>query len=120
MSGMSARGMYIDGAWRESGQIQEVRSPATGKVVAAVHRARAADMQAALGAAQRAFETMRRMPAWERHDILMKIAAALRARRDEMVHVLADEAGKPVKAGRVETDRAVFTFEVAAEESRRP
>jgi glyceraldehyde-3-phosphate dehydrogenase (NADP+) len=36
-----------------------------------------------------------------------------------MARVLADEAGKPLKAGRVETDRAVFTFEVAAEESRR-
>ncbi len=113
------RQLFIDGGWRESGLIHEVRSPATGAIVAAAHRARPADLEAALGAAQRAFEITRRMPAWERHAILTRIAAALRERRDEMVRILADEAGKPIKAGRVEADRAIFTFEVAAEEARR-
>ena len=59
------------------------------------------------------------MPAWERSGILTRIASGIAARREDLARLLALEAGKPLKAGRVEVDRAVFTFEVAAEEARR-
>src|SRR5260370_37308377 len=43
----------------------------------------------------------------------------MRERKDEFAHRLTPEAGKPIKAARTEVDRAIFTFNVAAEESTR-
>src|ERR1700751_868429 len=40
-------------------------------------------------------------------------------RKEEFARTLAQEAGKPIKAARTEVDRAIFTFNVAAEESTR-
>jgi glyceraldehyde-3-phosphate dehydrogenase (NADP+) len=76
-------------------------------------------MEDALVAARQAFEVTRSMATWERTAVLAKMAAGIAARREELTRILALEAGKPVKAGRAEVDRAVFTFEVAAEEARR-
>lgn len=50
---------------------------------------------------------------------LREVAAGLAQRREEFARTLALEAGKPLKAARVEVDRAVFTFTIAAEESTR-
>jgi len=97
----------------------EVRSPGGGAVVARVHRGGPADFEEALKAAQAAFETTRYLPIHERSGILRRMAAGVERRRDELVRMLAEEAGKPVKAGRAEVDRAIFTFGVAAEEARR-
>ena len=40
-------------------------------------------------------------------------------RHEEFARLIALEAGKPIKTARVETDRAIFTFAVAAEEATR-
>ncbi len=39
-------------------------------------------------------------------------------RKEEFSRTLAQEAGKPIKSARMEVDRAIFTFNVAAEETR--
>ena len=116
---MMERRPFIAGEWRETGDIHEVRSPAGGAVVARVHRARPGDIEDATVAAQRAFEKTRAMATWERSAILEKIAEGLRLQHDELTRILAREAGKPVKAGRAEVDRAIFTFRIAAQETLR-
>jgi acyl-CoA reductase-like NAD-dependent aldehyde dehydrogenase len=47
------------------------------------------------------------------------VAQGISSRKEEFSRTLAQEAGKPIKAARAEVDRAVFTFNVAAEESVR-
>jgi glyceraldehyde-3-phosphate dehydrogenase (NADP+) len=116
---MIERKIFVAGEWRATGDTYQVRSPADNKPVANVHRARPGDIEEAIVAAQRAFGTTRSMATWERTAILDTMAAGIAKRRDELTRLLALEAGKPVKAGRAEVDRAVFTFEVAAEEARR-
>ena len=116
---MTERKIFVAGQWRDTGDIHEVRSPTTGQVVARAHRARPTDVEEAIAAAVAAFPATRAMPGWERAAILHKMSEQLEGRRDELVRILALEAGKPVKAGRVEADRAVFTVSVAAEEARR-
>jgi glyceraldehyde-3-phosphate dehydrogenase (NADP+) len=66
-----------------------------------------------------AFQETRHLASWQREQILEKIAGAIAARREELARTIALEAGKPVKTARVEVDRAVFTFSVAAEEAKR-
>jgi acyl-CoA reductase-like NAD-dependent aldehyde dehydrogenase len=62
---------------------------------------------------------MRRpVAAFERAEVLTRIGAALEARREEAARLICAEAGKPIKAARVEAGRAVATFSAAAVEAR--
>jgi glyceraldehyde-3-phosphate dehydrogenase (NADP+) len=97
----------------------EIRSPHDGALVAIVSRARATEVEQAIGGAVRAFETTRHLPAWRRSEILQTVSDELARRRDELARTIALEAGKPIKAASVEVERASFTFRVAAEEARR-
>jgi acyl-CoA reductase-like NAD-dependent aldehyde dehydrogenase len=73
----------------------------------------------AINNAAKATTSMRLMPHFQRKEILMQVANELKERKDEFVNVLCIEAGKPIKDGRVEIERATDTFTIAAEESVR-
>ncbi|HEY4723779.1 MAG TPA: aldehyde dehydrogenase family protein, partial [Anaerolineae bacterium] len=110
---------FIDGQWLKTGDAIDVRSPYDASLVAVVHRAGPKQIEQAIAAAAAAFQTTRKLPAWKRAEILEKISAGIAARREEFARTIALEAGKPIKTARAEVDRAVFTFKVAAEESKR-
>lgn len=112
-------GAIVGGETLLGGAAYEVRSPYDGEPVATVHRAGPAEIERAIAGAARAFATTRRLPSWRREEILETIAAAIAARREELARTIALESGKPIKAARVEADRAVFTFRIAAEETKR-
>ena len=109
----------LDGRLVAEGEPVEIRAPYGKEVLAVVFRGTRAHAEAAIEAATRAFERTRKMPACERQAVLQKIAGALDKRREEFARVLAQEAGKPIKQARVEVERAIFTFTVAAEEATR-
>jgi len=102
-----------------AGQPAEIRSPYDGRVVGVAHRGTFADAQDAVAAADAAFAHTRRLPAWRRAEILANLAAILREREEQFAQLICDEAGKPIKAARVEAARAVNTITVAAEEAKR-
>jgi acyl-CoA reductase-like NAD-dependent aldehyde dehydrogenase len=112
-------GFFLDGKWFAEGERFDVLAPHDGSVVGTGHRAGAAHAEAAVVAARRAFETTRKMPAYERQRVLREISAGIRARHEEFARIMALEAGKPIRTARLEVDRAIFTFEVAAEEATR-
>ncbi len=112
-------GILVAGRWIRTGDAVEVRSPYNESLVAVVHRAGPNELEAAMAAASRAFEATRRMPSWKRAEILERISAGIAARREEFARTIALEAGKPIRTARVEVDRAIFTFKVAAEEAKR-
>jgi acyl-CoA reductase-like NAD-dependent aldehyde dehydrogenase len=112
-------GIVLGGEHVETGETYEIRSPYDGAPVAVVHRAGSAEVERAIAGAVEAFETTRRLPSWQREQVLEGIAARIATRREELARTIALEAGKPIKTARVEVDRAVFTFQVAAEEAKR-
>jgi acyl-CoA reductase-like NAD-dependent aldehyde dehydrogenase len=116
---MIERRPFVAGEQIATNDVHEVRSPHTGDVVSRVHRARPSDVERAIAAAQQAAPALRDMSAWRRAEILHAVAEGIASRREELARILALEAGKPLKAGRAEADRAVFTFHVAAEEALR-
>jgi acyl-CoA reductase-like NAD-dependent aldehyde dehydrogenase len=116
---LGERGIVLGGEVVETGETYEILSPYDGAPLAVVHRAGPAEVERAIAGAVQAFETTRRLPSWQREQILERIAAGIATRRDELARTIALEAGKPIKAARVEADRAVFTFSVAAEEAKR-
>lgn len=111
--------LLIGGRWVEGGAPLEVRNKYTGEVVATMPTARREDVDAAVGAATEAAAPMAEMPAYRRAEILARTATLLREQRDEVARTIALEAGKALKYARVEADRAVNTFVVAAEEAKR-
>src|SRR5260370_15610001 len=87
--------------------------------VGLTYRATSADAEAAIRAATRAFEVTKMMGGFERQRILRAISSGIEKNSEELARLVALEAGKPIKTARVEVDRAIFTFSVAAEESVR-
>lgn len=116
---VATHGFFVDGRWKEDGDIVEIHSPYDGTLIARVTQGRKQHAEAAIAAAVKAFGTTRRLPAFERQRVLRRISASMAERKEEFARTLAQEAGKPIKAARIEVDRAVFTFNVAAEESTR-
>jgi acyl-CoA reductase-like NAD-dependent aldehyde dehydrogenase len=111
------RKLLLGGEWIETGEWQDVESPYSGEPVARVARAGAGHARKALDAAERAMSSP--MPAHERAAILDRVAALLKERHDEVASTISAEAGKPMKAARVEAERAVSTYTMAAVEARR-
>jgi acyl-CoA reductase-like NAD-dependent aldehyde dehydrogenase len=111
------RKLLLDGEWIETGEWQDVDSPYSGETVARVARAGAEHARKALDAAERAMSSP--LPAHERAAILDRVAALLKERHDEVAQTISAEAGKPMKAARVEAERAVSTYTMAAVEARR-
>jgi acyl-CoA reductase-like NAD-dependent aldehyde dehydrogenase len=116
---VATHGFFIDGRWCEEGDIVEIRAPFDGTLIARVVQGRREHVEGAIAAAVKAFGTTRRLPAFERQRVLRRISAAIAERKEEFARTLAQEAGKPIKGARTEVERAVFTFNVAAEESTR-
>lgn len=111
--------LLIDGQWVNSGPMMEVKNKYDGKVVGTVPTASKENVDAAIDAAERAEDVMADMPAYRRAEILLKAAALLRERADDMAKTIAAEAGKALKFARAEVDRAVSTFTIASEEAKR-
>ncbi len=109
--------LLLAGDWIETGDWLEVRSPYSGGVVGRVAKAGAAEARRAVDAAESAMRAP--LPAHERAAILDRVAGLLGPRGDEAAQLISAEAGKPLKAARVEASRAMSTFTFAAVEARK-
>ena len=116
---VATHGFFLDGKWLEEGDIVDVRAPYDGALIAHVYQGRREHADAAIAAAVKAFGTTRRLPAFERQRVLRQIATGIHDRKEEFSRTIAQEAGKPIKSARTEVDRAVFIFNIAAEETVR-
>jgi acyl-CoA reductase-like NAD-dependent aldehyde dehydrogenase len=116
---IATRGFFVDGKWVERGEVVEIHAPYDGSVIGQVYQGNRSDAELAIASAVKAFGTTRRLPAFERQRVLRRVSQNIAERKDEFSRTLAQEAGKPIKAARTEVERAIFTFNVAAEESTR-
>jgi acyl-CoA reductase-like NAD-dependent aldehyde dehydrogenase len=111
------RKLLIGGEWVETGDWVEVRSPYSGEVVGRVAKAGAKEAKAAINAAERAMADP--LPAHKRAEILVKTVGGIARRHDEIAAQISAEAGKPLKAAKVETSRAMSTYTFSAVEARK-
>ncbi len=91
----------------------------TGQTVCRVALADAAAIDRAIAGAVEAFDQTRRLPAHRRQSILDHVITRVHQRHEELSHVLAVEAGKPIRDARGEVTRLIDTFRVASGESTR-
>ena len=111
------RKLLIGGEWVETGDWVEVRSPYSGDIVGRVAKAGAKEARAAIDAAERAMADP--LPAHKRAEILVRVVSGIARRHDEIAAQIAAEAGKPLKAAKVETSRAMSTYTFSAVEARK-
>ncbi len=89
---------FVDGAFVPAGaeDTSEIVNPATGQAYATAPRSGPQDVDAAFGAASRAFEIWRDTTPAERQRALLRIADAIEARAQEFVQVESENTGKPL------------------------
>ncbi len=111
--------LYINGQWKETASYMKLFSPFTGEMIAEVAQADESDTDEAIQAAKAAAAVMAAMPAHQRSAILDKVAFLMEERKEEMAHILALEAAKPIKTARGEIARTIQTYKFAAMEACR-
>ncbi|PSR22484.1 MAG: succinate-semialdehyde dehydrogenase (NADP(+)) [Sulfobacillus acidophilus] len=96
--------LYIDGQWTDGseGRRFSVDNPATGELMGRAIDASAADVDAAISAAERASKGWASTFVAQRAEILTKIYEDLMAHQDELARLLTEEEGKSLKEARSE------------------
>jgi aldehyde dehydrogenase (NAD+) len=89
---------YIDGEWVESstGQVLAVINPATETPIAEIALGGQHDVDRAVAAARRAFESYSQTTPAERIALLKRIAAGFQARAEELAKAISQEMGAPL------------------------
>jgi 1-pyrroline dehydrogenase len=108
-------GESVDAA---SGETQEVENPATGEVIAKVPASSAEDVDRAVNAAEKAFETWQHTTPQDRSLMLLRLADALEERAEEFGRLESANAGKPVGAAIDEISTCVDLFRFFAGAAR--
>jgi len=111
--------IYVGGEFITTNNKIDVTNSHSGEIVAQTFIAGKNELDKAIEKAQAAKKAMRDLPSYVRYKILMEIVNKLSAERQRLALVLALEACKPIKYALGEIDRAIQTFLVAAEESKR-
>ena len=106
-------GLYINGELTEaaSGELRELREPASGAALAHAAMAGEADVDRAVGAARAALEgPWGKTPPNERSRLLHSLADAIAANRKELVELEARNVGKAISSVKAELVQAVENF----------
>ena len=89
--------MFVDGEFVDalSGETMEVLNPATGEVIAEVPRAGEEDVDRAVAAAERAWETWREKTPKDRMELLLGLADLIDENAEELARLESRNVGKP-------------------------
>ena len=92
------RQFYIDGAWVDPAEPKEYKviNPADEAVAGLISMGGAKDVDRAVGAARRAFDSYSRTTPAERLALLERILAAYKARYDDIAQAISTEMGAPM------------------------
>ena len=113
--------LYIDGQFL-SGQgrrEQDVFNPATGEVIAKLPHATSEDLNTALAAADRAFQTWKKSSPMARSKVLRKVADLARERSADIGRAMTQDQGKPLAESVGEVMACADHADWHAEECRR-
>lgn len=113
--------LHIGGTWSggANGVTIPVLNPATGEAIGTVAKAEKADLDRALAAADKGFQTWKRVSAYDRYKTLRKAADIIRSRADDIGKIMSLEQGKPFIEAKGETLLAGDIMDWFAEEARR-
>ena len=107
------RAFYIDGKWERPAQEHDfsVVNPATEETIATISLGGAADVDKAVAAAKRSFESYSETSVEQRCELLQRVVANYQTKADEMAQAISSEMGAPLafaKAAQVGAGLAHF------------
>ncbi|NNG39555.1 aldehyde dehydrogenase family protein [Flexivirga sp. ID2601S] len=112
---MTTATLYIGGRWEAAadGGTREIRCPADGSPVGTVSEATAKDTERAIAAAREAFDAgeWSTRPTAERGDLLLRVAAEIRRRKDEFVRAETLDTGKRPYESEIDMDDIAGCFD---------
>ncbi len=111
--------LYIGGEWRKTPDSLAVLNPATEAEIARLPHASKSDLDDALAAAEAGFRLWRRTAPRDRADVILKAAAIMRTRQEEIALAITAEHGKPLAQARLEVIRGCEFLEWDAGEAVR-
>lgn len=111
--------MFIDGNWITERTMMAVTNPATGELITEVPECTPEDIEAAIAAASRAFESWRKTTPYERSGMLFRAWELMRQRKRELAEIMTREQGKPLKASLNEVQYGADFLLWFAEEAKR-
>jgi acyl-CoA reductase-like NAD-dependent aldehyde dehydrogenase len=105
--------LFIAGESRdsESGQVTEIRNPATGEVVDTVPKGTVNDARKAIDVAAAALRKWSEMAPAKRGSILLEAGRLILQQEKELANLLTREQGKPIRESVLEIRRFVHTLE---------
>lgn len=91
--------LYIDGKWvpASDGGVFKSSSPATGEYLASCAEATKEDVDKAVEAAWKAFETWKETTPAQRAELLLKIADVIDANKEQLAQIETLDNGKPIR-----------------------
>ncbi|MFD5868497.1 aldehyde dehydrogenase family protein [Corynebacterium sp. NPDC060344] len=117
-TGTTPATLFIDGAWGPagSGETRAITCPADGAHVADVSEAAAADTDRAIAAARAAFDaegegTWSTWSAYDRGELLLKVADGIKQRRDEFARAESLDTGKRLPESEADMDDIIACFQ---------
>src|SRR5262245_62127667 len=111
--------MFLRGEWVDRPQRVEVHNPYDGSLVDTVPRASADDARAAIAGAVEGAAIMRKLPGYERSQILRRAAQIMQERTPDLGRTISLEEGKVLAEGLFEASRARETIDLSADEAKR-
>jgi glyceraldehyde-3-phosphate dehydrogenase (NADP+) len=115
----SVRPFLLAGEPVETGEVLPVLFPYDGAEVAAVHLADEEAVERALATATDARLAVAAVPPFERAEVLLRAAAGVGERREELARQMTLETGNAIWETRLEVSRTTEILRAAAEETRR-
>ncbi|GIV29516.1 MAG: aldehyde dehydrogenase [Bacteroidia bacterium] len=111
--------LYCGGQWLHASEFLEVVNPFTKETISEVSLANESIVESAIHRAYTAFSETKKLSSHKKYKILTQIAEEIDKEKESIALLISQESGKPYKYALAEVNRAVQTFTIAAEESKR-
>ena len=111
--------LYVGGEWRTTGEAATTANPFDRSVLGTHALAESKDMDDAVVRGLEGYGETKDLSSFQRAEILGSIAEAIQSRREPLAELITKEVGKSIQFSKIEVDRAVVTFRLAAEEAKR-
>ncbi|MBN2173589.1 MAG: aldehyde dehydrogenase family protein [Bacteroidales bacterium] len=111
--------IYAGGHFITSPSIHEIKNPFNNEIIGKTYLARYEQLDDAIEKALKVATELKKLPSYVKYKILKEIAVELQQNREDMARLICLESAKPMRYSLGEVDRAIQTFTIAAEESKR-
>ena len=111
---------FISGKdFSSSDKTKSIANPFSNQTIGEVYLASKKHFDESVNYLTKVFEEYKKLPAYKKQELLYKVSEKIGSRKKELAKLITDETGKPIKFSLIETERAILTFRLGAEECSR-